>query len=186
MATDQSAGQQGNDANDEQELRQHRVATPVPIVAPVLKPSQARSTLSAPVFKCWADVPDAPTADLLQFKWFVEVFAGKGWLTRAMRRRGWGILPPIDITVAGEVLVAADILDPVFHAKLCTWLSSGAVRLSHFGTPCTSFSIARRDDGGPKPIRSPKHLFGIPSIPARDKEVVRLGSYWTLRSPAAI
>ena len=46
-----------------------------------------------------------------------------------------GILPPIDIIVAGEVLVAADILDPVFHATLSAWLSSGAVRLWPISAP---------------------------------------------------
>ena len=138
---------------------------------------------SAPVFKCWADVPDAPTADLLQFKWFVEVFAGKGWLTRAMRRRGWGILPPIDITVAGEVLVAADILDPVFHAKLTAWLSSGAARLAHFGTPCTSFSIARRYDGGPN-LFAPRNIC-LGSLPFQlmTKKLFGWGQCcWTARS----
>ena len=93
-----------------------------------------------------------------------------------MRSAGWICLPPID-TVAGAVHCSADVLDPTTAQKIEAWLSSGLVRIVHFGTPCTSFSKARRlGDGGPGPIRSPDHLLGIPGIPAADLAKVKLGT----------
>ena len=131
---------------------------------------------SAPRFKTWAEVPDKPTPEQIALPWFLEIYSGKGWLTRAMRKRGWAILPPIDIVVAGEVEEAASVVDPALMAKVNAWLGSGAVKLVHFGTPCTTFSRARRNDGGPPPIRSDDHLNGIPGIRWKDKESVRLGT----------
>ena len=90
--------------------------------------------------------------------------------------RGWSVLPPIDIVVDGGVLVAADILDPILRAKVDAWLSSGCVKLVHFGTPCTTFSRARRFDGGPPPIRSGQFLDGIPGISAVNQASVRQGT----------
>ena len=100
-------------------------------------------------FTDWAQVPAAPTAEMLSRPWFLEVFSGKAWLTRAMRRRGWGILPPIDIVLEGDVAAVADVTDPQLRAKIETWLRSGCVKFVHFGTPCTTFSRARKEgDGG--------------------------------------
>ena len=97
-------------------------------------------------------------------------------LTRAMRRKGWSVLPPIEIVVDGDVQAPADILDSDLQRKLHNWICSGVIALLHFGTPCTSFSRARRNDGGPPPIRSPEHLFGIPGISEEDLEKVRMGT----------
>ena len=111
--------------------------------------------------------------------WFLEVFSGKAWLTRALRKRGWGILPPIDIVIEGDVLAAADVLDPLLRAKVEAWLKSGCVKFVHFGTPCATFSRARKEgDGGPPPLRADQFLFGVPSLDAVDKEKVRLGTFF--------
>ena len=47
----------------------------------------------------------------------------------------------------GLVDVATDILDQVVQDKILRWLRSGEVRVVHFGTPCTTYSRARRHDG---------------------------------------
>ena len=124
----------------------------------------------------WEDVPESPPSDLTQGSVFVEVFSGKAGFTKALRKRGWLVLPPIDVVVEGDVLFPADILDPSLIAKLRNWLRSGVIRLVHFGTPCTTFSRARRDDGGPPPIRSPEYLNGIPGIPVDDQSRVDMGT----------
>ena len=108
---------------------------------------------------------------------FLEVFSGKAGLTKAMRRRGWSVLPPIDIVVEGEVLAKTNILDPNVLQRVQNWLQSGVVALVHFGTPCTTFSRARKHgDGGPPPIRSEKFLDGIPGISESDRIKVQLGT----------
>ena len=80
-----------------------------------------------------------------------------------MRGHGWQCLPPIELEVSEYVLQSTDILDPAIAAKVQLWLGSGVVRLVHFGTPCTTYSQARRDDGGPRPLRSAEHIRGLPA-----------------------
>ena len=46
----------------------------------------------------------------------------------------------------------------------------------HFGTPCTTFSRARRDDGGPPPLRNEQFLLGLGSLSELNAEKVRLGN----------
>jgi hypothetical protein len=129
------------------------------------------------LYKHWDDVPSFPPLAMRARSVFLEVFSGKAGLTRAMRRRGWLVLPPIDIVVEGEVLSATNILDPKVMQKVQNWLQSGVVALVHFGTPCTTFSRARKHgDGGPPPIRSEQFLEGVPGISTKDQDKVRLGT----------
>ena len=145
--------------------------------AAVLNSSPVVSFGDTMLYKSWAEVPDQPPVSLQPRSVFLEVFSGKAWLTRAMRKQGWLALPPIDIVVDGDVLEPANILDPVIMQKVRNWCSSGILALVHFGTPCTTFSRARKHgDGGPPPIRSDKHLYGIPGISPDDAEKVRLGT----------
>ena len=46
----------------------------------------------------------------------------------------------------------------------------------HFGTPCSSFSIARKHDGGPPPLRDRQHLWGRHDLSRRDREKLLLGN----------
>ena len=76
-----------------------------------------------------------------------------------MRRRGWLVLPPIDIEVEGDVLSSTNILDEEVMTKIRNWISAGVIGLLHVGTPCTTFSWAcKLGDGGPPPIRSNQYL----------------------------
>ena len=50
------------------------------------------------------------------------------------------------------------------------------VAMVHFGTTCATFSRARRNNGGPPPLRSSEFLFGIPGIPLDDMIAVQQGT----------
>ena len=157
--------------------RQPGVALPMaPVLLQRVRSPPSRSLPTGMLFSSWDDVPVVPSPDLKQGSVFVEIFSGKAGFTKALRKRGWLVLPPIDVVVDGDVLFPADILDPSLLSKLMSWLRSGVIRLVHFGTPCTTFSRARRDDGGPPPIRSPEYLNGIPGIPADDQARVDMGT----------
>ncbi len=80
---------------------------------------------------------------------FVEVFAGSARVTSAARSCGIKTLDPWDILYG----TMYDLLRPKNVRKLLRILSSGHVFFAWWGTPCHSFSIARRWDGGPRPLR---------------------------------
>ena len=76
------------------------------------------------MFQTWDEVPDAPTAAHKRANWFLEVFAGKAWLTRAMRKAGWSTLPPVEIIVEGDTLASADLLDPKLRENIDAWIGA--------------------------------------------------------------
>ena len=146
----------------------------------------------------WAEVPAAPP----EFgKFFLDIFAGTARLTNTMRTHGWQCLPPIELETNEEVLQGTDLLELDFGAKVRRWLNSGVVRLVHFGTPCTTYSQARRDDGGPRPLRSTEHIRGLPGLTKDEQEYTDMGTalmeatcslircmhstcHWTIENPA--
>ena len=107
---------------------------------------------------------------------FVEVFAGEAGLSQAVSARGMQILPPIEIVINNFVKEKVDILDPAVFQHLQFLIQGGIVIFIHFGTPCSSFSIARKHDGGPPPLRDRQHLWGRHGLSRRDREKLLLGN----------
>ena len=73
-------------------------------------------------------------------------------------------LPPIDVMLSEQVPAAFDVLDAdnwTFVMQLC---QVGAVHFVHCGTPCNTFSAARKEDGGPPPLRSAIEPFGLKTL----------------------
>ena len=128
----------------------------------------------------WNDVPESVPEEFMNTKFFVEIFAGKAGLSRGVRRRRKiAVLPPIELEVSEDVPFTADIVDEMVRRKLETWIRSGVVQCVHFGTPCTSFSRARRHDGGPPPVRgadSPEDLYGLPGLHGYERDLVDTGN----------
>lgn len=76
-----------------------------------------------------------------------EIFAGKVVLTKAMRAAGFAVLPPIEIERNDEVPFSVDITSDSVLKHLFMLIEEGFVFYVHFGTPCSSFSLARKLDG---------------------------------------
>ena len=128
-------------------------------------------------WRSWEDVPEEVPQDMLHLKFFVEAFACKAHLTRAVRRKGkFAVLPPIEVDMSEEVPNPADLLHPDVRRKLEAWLRAGVIKWVHFGTPCTSFSIARKDDGGPPPVRDAERLYGVPDLTDGDRRLLEMGT----------
>eukprot|EP00969_Alexandrium_andersonii_P213612 9433003-Alexandrium_andersonii.AAC.1 len=55
------------------------------------------------------------------------------------------------------------------------------------GTPCETYSRARVGPPGPRPLRSARHIYGLPKseITPAEQEQVRLGTYFALQSAKA-
>ena len=107
---------------------------------------------------------------------FVEVFAGEAGLTQAVSARGLPTLPPIEIVVNNFVTEKVDILDPLVFQHLALLIEEKLISFIHFGTPCSSFSIARKHDGGPPPLRDLLHLWGRAGLSSRDREKLQMGN----------
>eukprot|EP00435_Cladocopium_sp_Y103_P009415 s1300_g2.t1 len=107
---------------------------------------------------------------------FLEIFAGQAGLSQAIKARGIAVLPPIEIEVNNFVRQSVDVLSPQIKAHLKLLLEAKVIFYIHFGTPCSSFSMARKNDGGPPPLRDRHHLWGLPGLRPKDREKVRLGT----------
>ena len=106
---------------------------------------------------------------------FLEVFAGEAGLSQAISARGMQILPPIEINTNQFVQISVDILEPQVQQHVIKLIRAKVIVFIHFGTLCSSFSIARKADGGPPPLRNRMHLWGLPGLAPRDQAKLQLG-----------
>ena len=72
-------------------------------------------------------------------KFFLELFAGTGRLTEAVRRSGLRVLPHFELANGREF----NLLHPNIQALILEGIKSGRVWWLHLGTPCTAWSRAR-------------------------------------------
>ena len=105
---------------------------------------------------------------------FVELFAGAGGLTSAVRRLGLAVVPATDFVPSGrqgssEEVSFADLLDNATYDRLLRAAKRGEFRWLHGGPPCKSFSRARRRDehGNAPMLRSIRFPAGLPGIKTR-------------------
>ena len=130
----------------------------------------------------WSEVPRDVHQVAAQGPFFLEIFSGTANLTQAMRRLGLPTLPPVDITVCEHVPTAFDVVDADQWSFIMELVRAGAVRFLHCGTPCNTFSSARKDDGGPPPLRSSVEPLGRSDLSADNKALVFLGNLFLMRS----
>ena len=109
-------------------------------------------------------------------QFFVELFAGEAGLTQAVQVRGGMILPPIELLVNSFVKRSVDVCDVDVICHLHKLVEAGSILAVHMGTPCSSFSLARKDDGGPPPLRDPANIMGKSGLSPQDQEKVDQGN----------
>ena len=84
-------------------------------------------------------------------------------------------LPPIEINTNQFVQFSVDILRPQVQQHVIKLIRAKVIVFIHFGAPCSSFSSARKADGGPPPLRNRMHLWGFPGLAPRDQAKLQLG-----------
>ena len=103
----------------------------------------------------------------------MELFCGTGRLHRAFQRRGWRA-QGLDL-IRGDDLAAKACQDTALAR-----IRSGQCRLVWLGTPCSTFSRARRGPrthhGPPPPLRSTEHPWGLPDLTQHELEVVAVSN----------
>ena len=104
--------------------------------------------------------------------WVIELFSGCCRLSRAFAQHGYRALA-YDI----EYGSGCDLLDPLVIASLLRFVRSHTVKLVWMAMPCQSWSLARKGDGGPPPLRD-DHLFlrGCPHLSDADQSKVSIGN----------
>lgn len=104
---------------------------------------------------------------------FLELFAGHAGVSAQLRSQGFAV---VDFELDHGTVF--DLTDPTVRNIIKGWLSSGCVLGVWFGTPCTSWSRARRGpiDSGWGPLRSNNHILGLPNLKPNDQEKVNVGN----------
>ena len=129
---------------------------------------------SQPVSPLWQDWRLAPENTCL------EIFAGCGRLTVALRKTGLASYCLDILLNSGD-----DVLQPEVEAELVSLLKQRRFSFVRLGMPCTTFSIARKNDGiGPPPLRSNSCPMGLSGLKAHDRRKLHKGNlllYFTCR-----
>ena len=104
---------------------------------------------------------------------FVELFSGAGGITRAWRRAGFGAMA-FDINL-GDF---CDLTRPRVVRLIEGWLRAGCIMGVWLGTPCTSWSRARRGPANSNwcSLRSDHHIRGLPGLSEPNRERVKVGN----------
>jgi hypothetical protein len=97
---------------------------------------------------------------------FLELFSGVGHLAGSMARQGGAVLR-WDITMGPMY----DVLDLNNQKLIRGWVMAGLVWAVHLGTPCTTFSVARRPA-----VRSMIFPMGLPGLSEIDAGKVSVGN----------
>ncbi|CAE7197295.1 unnamed protein product [Symbiodinium sp. CCMP2592] len=99
---------------------------------------------------------------------FLDLFAGHARpLSSAFLQAGVSVLS-VDTMLASE----HDLLDDSVFEPLLRLSFSGAVTSAHASPPCREYSRCKLIRPGPKPLRTPEHLAGIPGLSSSDQERV--------------
>ena len=138
--------------------------------------------ISCPCWHSWKDVPEDPQLVRQHGPWFLEIFSGSARLTEQVRLLQMPALPPIDIECSPQVPFPQDVLDVEFWDRIMCLALIGALFFVHFGTPCNTFTAARKLDGGPRPLRSHVQPMGLDGLSPDNQALVLLGNLFLLRT----
>lgn len=105
----------------------------------------------------------------------LEIFSGSGHFSRAIRRKLKSVCAfEIDSCYGPQF----DLTKPKIQKEIVNLIKSGVVQYVWLGTPCNSWSRARRNDGrGPGPLRDDTTgLMGLPNLSEKDNIKVTIGN----------
>ena len=92
-----------------------------------------------------------------------------------------------DIVMAkelGEPTAVHDLSCDAVWEQIHSDMRKGEYEAVLMGTPCETASRARTGPPGPRPLRSPEHIYGLPrdQLTPEEFEQVRLGTYFALKT----
>ena len=105
-------------------------------------------------------------------KWVVEIFSGSAHLSKACAEYGFNAIA-YDITYGSN----CNFLHEQVFRSMLQFIVQHKVVLVWMGMPCSSWSRARRFDGGPPPLRNHDvYLWGCPRLGPADSAKVEQGN----------
>ena len=140
----------------------------------VPKPSQEDPVVSAFSRRCTPKTGPQIFQSVIGWNgyWVVEIFNGCARHSKACAKAGFHVIA-YDI----EYGPGCNMLDPKIVSQLLRFMKRRKVALVWLGTPCTSWNRARREDGGPKPLRDDdEFLMGFPNVSFKDGEKILTGN----------
>ena len=113
---------------------------------------------------------------------FLELFSGTGRVSSYVRSLGFAVIS-FDIFFGPEF----DLLRPCVLQLINGWIRGGVILGCYFGTPCSSWSLARRGPATSSwgPLRSQDYIYGLPGLSAKDQAKVQIGNE-TMRTTVKI
>ena len=103
-----------------------------------------------------------PTASMKKPEHLLELFAGVGGLTAAVERTGAKTMRPLDFMDPTYMSISGFDLCRLSDFKaILKMVKKRNIRWLHCAPPCSTFSRARKWDGGPPPLRSDEHPDGL-------------------------
>ena len=104
--------------------------------------------------------------------WVIEIFSGCARLSQACADAGFYV-----VAFDTEYNQGCNVLNHHLEAQLRIFIALFPVALVWFGLPCSSWSLARKWDGGPPPLRDDDlHLWGRPNLSTKDRKRVDTGN----------
>jgi len=117
--------------------------------------------------------------NMINGPFFVEVFSGSGRAAHAVRDKGIQAFE-FDLTKQGG---KRNLQHPSVLRELTELIRHPLCRGIWFGFPCGTFSSARRNDGGPPPLRgtNSKDIYGLPGLSGKELARVRSANALVMR-----
>ena len=109
----------------------------------------------------------------------LEIFSGSGHFSKSWRMSSLlNDVPIFELDIKHGC--AFDLSKKHLRALVAGWIKSGLICAVWLGTPCSSWTMARRGKpggvGGPPPLRSREHFMGLPGLSDKDNDRVALGN----------
>lgn len=106
---------------------------------------------------------------------FLELFSGAGGVSRALRLLLHDSFKVIEVDIENNA--SLDLSKKSLQQFILYLIRRDFVVGVWMGTPCTSWSRARRHDGkGPPPLRSDSQIWGLANLSTQDQARVQLGN----------
>ena len=112
----------------------------------------------------------------------MEVFCGKGRLSRKLRQHNFQVLSVDHKPVKGTPVLRIDIAKKTDRKILEDILSMDCILYCHFAPPCGTASAARQIKPGPPPLRSVAYPMGFKHLKGLNKKRVQAANFlykWT-------